>query len=233
MRYLCLLILLLFAITANAQQKLSGRVFENKTHIHLAGVRIQNLRTKKFTETDDKGRFDIDAVLNDVIVFNNFGYEIDTLVLISLKPKEIFLEPKKHMLDEVNVTSQQVQSFKKYDPDFHNQSVVYQRDENGNLKGGIAIRIWSNKKEERQQAKAAQWEYTERNRLIIDTVFALRNLSKYLPLRGDELMAFRVRYMPTVPQYTSNGFNLLRYIDSCYKNFETLPAEKRKLATLK
>lgn len=233
MRYLCLLMLLLFVFTANAQQKLSGRVFENKTRIYLAGVRIQNLRTKKFTETDDKGRFNIDAALNDVIVLNNFGYEVDTLVLINLKPKEIFLEPKKHMLDEVNVTSQQVQSFKSYDPDFHNQSVVYQRDNNGNLKGGIALRIWSNKKEERQQVKVAQWEYTERNRLIIDTVFALRNLSKYIPLKGDELMAFRIRYIPTVPQYTSAGFNLLQYIDSCYKNFEALPVQKRKPANLK
>ncbi|PTQ98008.1 hypothetical protein C8P68_103167 [Mucilaginibacter yixingensis] len=233
MRYLCLLILSLFVFTANAQQKLSGRVFENKTRIYLAGVRIQNLRTKKFTETDDKGHFNIDAALNDVVVFNNFGYEVDTLVLINFKPKEVFLEPKKHMLNEVNVNVQQVQSFKTYDRDFHNQTMIYQRDNNGNLKGGISLRIWSNKKEERQQAKGAQWVYTERYRLIIDTVFALRNLSKYLPLNGDELMAFRVRYMPTVPQYTSSDFNLLRYIDSCYKNFETLPADKRKLAKLK
>lgn len=232
MRYLCLLILFSFVFTAQAQQKLSGRVLENQTKIHLAGVRIQNTRTKKFTETDDKGRFSIDAILNDVLVFKNFGYETDTLLVISLKNKEVFMEPMKHMLDEVNVSGQQVQSFHTYSPDFHNQSVVYQRDKDGYYKGGIAIRIWSNKKEERQQAKVAQWEFTERNRLIIDTVFGLRNLSKFVPLKGDELMAFRVRYIPSVPTYTANNFNLLQYIDSCYKVFEQLPAEKRKSAKL-
>lgn len=227
MRHLTFILFLFLCTQSLAQETLKGRVFENKTKISLSDVRIQNLRTKKFTQTDANGRFDIAATLNDLLVFTNFGYQPDTLFITSLKPAEIFLEPKPHMLDEVNVMGQQIQSFKTYDPEFHNQSVVYQRDANGNYKGGIAIRIWSNKKKERQQRKLAKQLYTERNRLIIDTVFGLRNLSRFLPLQGDELLAYRIRYIPTVKQYTNDSFNLLRYIDSCYKLFQALPPEKR------
>jgi hypothetical protein len=212
---------------AYAQQKLSGQVFENGTRVPLAGIRIQNNRSKLTTETDIKGHFTIDAKVNDVLIFTGFAYQPDSVFLTDIKPREIFLEPAKNMLKQVDVAGAEVHTGTLTDPEFHGQSAVYSRNGDGSYKGGVTFRVWSNHSAERKREKQARQQQDENMRLEIDRVFSAKNLAKYLPLKPEEVDGFRSRYMPTVKTYTANEFNLLLYLGNCYKEFMKLPVEKR------
>lgn len=217
--------------TGLAQQTLKVRVLENRTRIPLPVIKVQNLSTKQSTFTDTEGRFSINAKLNDLLVLTGFAYENDTLLVINLKVKEILMEPKGELLKQVNVTGNNapvdIGIPKGGTPEYHNQTVVYQRDANGNYKGGVAFRIFSSKGGERKRQADAQKEYTEAVRLDIDKTFSPQNLANYLPLKPEELDGFKMNYIPSVKVYTAASFNLMVYIDSCYKEYKKLPPEKR------
>lgn len=210
-----------------SQQILNGRVFENKTRIALTGIKIQNTNTKQLVETDNEGRFSINAAVNNILVLTGFSYQADTLMLTNLKEIEIFLEPQKNMLNEVRIITPQVQSFGFYNPDFHGQTVAKLTDDKGNYKGGIAIRLWWWKKDERQRKKMEQMAIDEKLQLEIAKTFAPGNLAKYLPLKNPELVNFSIRYMPAVSVVRTKSFNLLAYLNDCYKEFIKLPPEER------
>jgi len=53
-----------------------------------------------------------------------------------------------------------------------------------------------------------------------------------LPLKKDEMPAFIELYVPSVKVFTSNDFNLLYYLEKCYKEFMALPLEKRRSSKL-
>jgi hypothetical protein len=231
---LLVLVFCLYFSNACAQQKLQGVVFENDTRVPLAGIRIQNTRTKLGTETDIKGKFIIDAQANDVLVLQGFAYLPDTVFLTDLKPREIFMLPGKTMLKQVDVHNHEIKTGSFQDTskskspfEYHGQSMIYQRDANGNLKGGVTFRVWSNHSAERRRKKLEQDRHDEEIRLQIDQVFSPKNLTKYLPLKPEELSSFKSRYIPSVKAFTANNFNLLAYLSSCYKEFVKLPPEKR------
>ena len=234
---LYLLLVLFFCLylpCAHAQQKLQGIVFENGTRVPLGGIRIQNTRTKLTIETDIKGKFSIDAKVNDVLVLQGFAYLPDTVLLTDLKLHEIFMLPGKTMLKQVDVHNQEIKTGSFQDTskskspfEYHGQSMIYQRDENGNLKGGVAFRIWSNHSGERKRKKLEKFHNDEETRLQIDRIFSPQNLTKYLPLKPEELGSFKSRYIPTVKVFTANDFNLVAYLSACYKEFIKLPPQKR------
>ena len=227
-RYVLLGLLCCFFIeNTYAQQTVKGQVFENSTRIPLAGIRIENTRTKIKTETDIKGKFTISAKVNDVLVFQGFAYQPDTLFLGDLKQLEVFLDPSKNMLKQVDVKGVEINTSGWTDPAFHNQTVVYSRNGDGSYKGGVTFRVWSNHSAERKREKQEKQQRTEQMRLQIDGFFSQQNLLRYLPIKPEEVGSFRSRYIPTLAEYTSNDFNLLMYLDSCYKQFMKLPAEKR------
>lgn len=219
---------------AYSQQILKGRVFENKTRIPLAGIKIQNTSSKQLTETDSNGRFSIKADVNNILVLTGFAYRADTVMLTGLKEMEIFLEPQKNMLNEVKVTTSeatvtpnQPASFSFYNPDFHGQTIAKLTDDKGNYKGGIAIRLWWWKKDGRRQKKLEQQAIDDNVQLEISKAFASANLAKYLPLKNAELTGFSARYMPTAAAVRADSFNLLLYLNACYKEFIKLPPEQR------
>jgi hypothetical protein len=215
-----------------AQQVFNGHVFENKTRIPLVDIQIQNTRTKQSSRTDAKGRFGIAAAVNDVLIFSGFAYQADTMFLTSLKEAEIFLEPAKDTLKEVKIHASKPINLKTYDPRFHGQTIVEQTDRNGNPVGGIAIRLWW-KKDERKRKNQDQQESNEKVNAEIASVFSPANLAKYLPLKNEELPGFSFKYTPSVSVYLSPGFNLVSYLNDCYKEFLKLPPEKRTIPSLK
>jgi len=234
-RLLFLSLFILFCTASFAQQTLKIKVLENRTRVPLPNVKVQNLSTKQSTVTDAAGAFSIKAKLNDLLVLTSFAYQNDTLYVTDLGVKEILMEPKSEMLKEVKVntiTGVNVGLVKGGTPEFHNQTVVYQRDERGFYKGGVAFRVFSSKGGERKRQADAQKEYTEAVRQDIDKVFSPKNLANYLPLKPDELEGFKMNYVPSVATYISPRFNLMAYIDSCYGVFKTLPAEQRVLKPL-
>lgn len=219
----CLLVQLSYG-----QQIMKGHVLENKTRIPLAGIKIENLRTRQTTETDTEGKFNISLALNDLLVLKSIVYQPDTILITDLKITEFFMEPLKTQLKEVNIHSEKpINLGTVIDPRHHGQALDYQTDANSAYKGGLVLRLGYLKKGGRKQNSGEQQQKNEAIMLQIDHVFSPANLKKYLPLNPEELTAFKIRYIPSVKVYMNNNFSLLTYLNSCYKEFEQLPPEKR------
>ncbi|MES2277139.1 MAG: hypothetical protein V4592_14010 [Bacteroidota bacterium] len=233
----CLLLLFfccLLYITGYAQQTIKAVVYENKSRVPLGGIRIQNLRTKQRTESEADGKFTIKASLNDILVFNGFAYQTDTVMVTDVYIKAYFMEPQANMLKEVKVETPEIHTggggFT--DPDFHGQTMVYQRNGNGSYKGGVAFRLHYWKKDEKKREKLQQKAYEETIRVKMDKIFNDDTLMKFLPLKKTEVAAFITLYIPSAKVYMANNFNLLYYLDNCYKQFMKLPPEKRVMVKL-
>jgi hypothetical protein len=215
-----------FSLTCG-QIIVKGKVFEDRTRITLTDVQVQNINNKELVITDNNGKYAIKAKVGDILVFSGFSYQTDTLAVIDLHQKEVFLLPKQNMLNMVNVNSTAAPStFKFYDPMFHGQTVIYQRDANLNPIGGVIFRFWYWKKDEKKRAKQETVIADEQLREKIGLVFSTVSIGHYVPLKGAELNDFVTLYMPNVKTYTGNDFNLLTYVDSCYKMFIKHPPAK-------
>ena len=231
-RLFAIIISALFFTTGYAQQILKATVYENKTRIALPDIRVRNLNNKQAAITGKDGKFSIIAKLNDLLVLTSFTYENDTVVVTNLKEREIFMEPKGTLLKEVKVLTPQTQLGTLTVPELHNQTVTYQKDAAGNYKGGIAFNIFSNNSEENKRKKLEQIAHDDQVQKDIDNAFSTQTLSKYLPLKPSEIEGFKIMYRPSVKTFTSKQFNLLYYIDSCYKEYQKLPPEKRVVQKL-
>jgi hypothetical protein len=227
-RYL-LLIALFLTSSAFAQSDFKGRVLENKTRIGLTGIRVDNLTNKKTTLTDNAGNFTIPAKNSDLLVFKGFAYQIDTVLVTDLHEKEIFLEPVTHELDQVNITSTETKNMNTYyDPRFHGQPVIYAHDKDLNYKGGVVLRLWYWKKDEKKRAKR---QALERKYVIMDkiaAVFQPNIIAQYLPLTGQDLDNFINLYTPAAKIVMAKDFNLTNYLDACFKKYQALPPDKKQ-----
>ncbi|HVW98552.1 MAG TPA: hypothetical protein VHA56_21475 [Mucilaginibacter sp.] len=225
---------ILATLTARSQSVFSGRVLENKTHIVLHAVRIENLNNRVRTITGDDGQFAIVAKVGDLLVFNSFAYKPDTVLITDMHAREIFLEPKNTMLNGVTVTdtsgmaTANPNAIQYYDPQFHGQPVVYTRDSKMNYTGGITIRLHYWSKDEKRRRKAAQSAKERQISEHISTIFTPLNISKYVPLKGDDMKDFLLLYTPEVREYTEKHFSLVPYLSACYENWQTLTPEQRK-----
>ncbi|MDN3550126.1 hypothetical protein [Mucilaginibacter aquaedulcis] len=220
------------------QHTLEGVVYELKTHVALADINIENLNGKFKTQTDKEGHFVIEAKAGDLLAFSGSRYKADTVLLTNLLGREFYLAPVQHMLKEVVVNAQGAaavnqSAFKQQiDPNFHNQTMAYQRNvdgpnADGSIKGGVSLRIWSNKKTENDAKKREQQAQREKIITQIQQAFSDENVEKYVPLRGQELHSFALRYSPDIKTFTSEDFNLAKYISNCYKEFLKLTPEER------
>lgn len=227
LRYFLLLLLCVSVSTVFGQDVFKGQVYENKTHITIAGAVVMDITNKGVTTTDDKGRFSISAKKGDLVVFGGFAYEPDTLVVTNLT-QDVYLNPRQNMLNEVKVKTDSTTRFNKYyDPMFHGQAVAYQRDANFNPTGGIAIRFNDSHGSEKKRAKLAKEMSEQSAQDEINKVFSKENIAKYVPLKGDDLKGFIALYTPTAEDYKQPNFNLLIYLSDCYKKFQALPEDER------
>lgn len=215
-----------------AQIPLSGKVYELGTRVALPGVKIQNTVTKDNTLSNAAGVFSIKAKAGDILIFESFAYKADTVLVTSTRYLEIYLQPANTNLKQIDIkgtTSTKLGSLK--DTIFHNQAVRYQRDANGAPIGGIALKFGYGKssKEKRNEKLAHDIVVTRE----IDQAFSPTNVGNYVPLTGVDLKQFTALYRPTIKQYKAPNFDLMLYINDCYKKFRILPPEQRKLTSLK
>jgi len=224
------LLLFLFCISASfvfGQDVLKGKVYEIKTNVAIAGIEVSDITNKEVTTTDDKGRFAINAKKGDLVVFKGFTYQSDTVLVTSFS-QDVYLTPRQNMLKEVKVTRDTTTRFNHYyDPEFHGQHVVYQRDDTLGYKGGIAIRFNDSHSSEKKHARLEKEVKDQQTQDEINKVFSTDNLAKYLPLKGDDLKGFIALYTPTPEVYSQYSFNLLVYLNDSYKKFQALPEDKR------
>ena len=214
-----------------AQSSFIGHIYENKTRVALQGVTVYNQNNSQFVASDEKGKFTINAKRGDILILKSFAYKTDTLLITSLRQQDIMLEPASHTLNDVNVTATETKNadanvYK--DPEYHGQSMVYQHDANDYYKGGIAIRLWYWNKEEKKLKKQADRVKYEQTSEEIFKLFSPENIARYLPLKGDDMEAFIIRYIPDVAVYAAASFNMMAYLNASYKDFKNLSPEDRR-----
>ena len=226
---ICLFILVNLSF---AQGNLTGRVYENKTRTALAGISIENLKSRVVTVSDQNGLFAIRAHIGDLITFSGFSYQTDTLYVKDLSQVEIFLDLKQNMLKGVDVTGSETKlgnltAAPKLSP-FGGQKLVYQTDADGNAKGGLQFNLFDSHSNANKKRRNTQLEKDEQIKTDIIRVFSPENLKNYVPINGQEMDNFIILYTPDINTYTSSDFNLTTYINNCYKEFRKIPLEKRQ-----
>jgi len=225
-------ILLLFIVNLSfAQGNLTGRVYENKTRIPIAGVSIQNLKSNIFTVTDKNGLFSIRAHVGDLVTFSSFAYETDTLFVKDLGSTEILMDLKGTNLKGVTIRDQQTRlgsltAAPTLSP-FGGQTVVYSKDANGNYKGGLTMNVFDSHSDAKKRAKTIQLGKDEELKQKINREFSPETLKDYIPLKGQEMTNFIIMYTPTMANYNAPEFNFTSYVDSTYKEFMKIPKERR------
>jgi hypothetical protein len=217
-----------FSAIAFGQTAQNGFVFENKTRVALQGIKVENLSTHGVRLTDKAGAFSIDGKAGEILVFSGGFYKADTILLTGNKALEVFLTPQHNMLGEVKVTSTEATHAGSFlAPEYHNQTVVYQRDKNGNYKGGVAFRLHYFKKDEKRKAKQAAFLQDQQQQDEVAKIFNADYIAKYLPLKDKDMDDFLILYTPKPEVYFATGFNLAAYLDTSYKAFLKIPADKR------
>lgn len=234
-RLFLFLILTVFGATAGySQQKFHGKIYESDAHVTIGGVVITNLRTKISTVSDSTGKFSIPAAISDLITFKSFVFRTDTVLVVDFREHQVYLTPLVSSLSEVLIAGQKkVKLGSLIDPEYHGQTVVYQRNDDGSLRGGLTFRIsyWNkdNKTVRRSIKRMKDQEiYGE-----IDKVFNSFTIQKFLPLKGSELNDFVGLYRPSIAVFKSKNFDLFLYLNDSYKKFIALPSDQRKLPSLK
>ena len=230
--------LILFSALATslfAQDQLSGRVYENKTKDFLPGVRVENLKSHGMATTGPDGSFTIRAAVGDLVCFTNTNYKPDTLYVADLKYVQVFLDPKVNMLQEVNVTNQEIKKNAGFTPQKQpglggSETVLYQTDANGNPIGGLKMNIADGGETPKQhETKVAR---NEAQKDQIRKVFNADNLKKYLPITGQEMENFVIMYTPDINTFFAPGFNLVAYLNASYEEFNKIPVEQRQSKSL-
>ncbi len=227
------LVLVFFSLfgALQAQDMLSGRVYEDKSTNSVPGITIRNLKNKQVTISDRTGGFMIQAQIGDLVVFTGMSYASDTLYVKDLKYIEVKLVPKSRMLNEVKVTGSEIRmgSMKDTRPlgPLGGQTVVYQTDASGNYKGGMGLNIFDSHSSENKRKLNAKLAEDENTTKQVDLVFSPDNLQKYIPLKGQELKNFIVLYRPDIETFKSPEFNLPLYLSISYKKFMEIPAAER------
>jgi len=87
--------------------KASGTVTDDKGE-PLPSVTVHDKKTNKMVLTDEKGRYTIDAGLNDTIRFSNAGFEPQTVLFTNQGIINIKLRDDVKMLDEVSIGYQKL-----------------------------------------------------------------------------------------------------------------------------
>ncbi|WP_374949389.1 hypothetical protein [Mucilaginibacter sp.] len=228
------LVIFFAAFTAVGQGRLKGRVFENKTRIGLAGIRVENLSNSQSILTNNDGKFTLSAKTGDLLLLKGFAYKNDTVLVTSMADQEIFMVPQTNDLAQVNVVATVAPKLNTYyDPLYHGQSVLMVRDKKGRATGGVIIRLWYWKKDEHKKAKAESREHMYALMDRITQVFTPQIIGKYIPLKGQEMEDFLEMYTPDVSIFSAKSFDLTSYLNDCYKKYQQLPSDQRKPKRLK
>lgn len=144
----------------------------------------------------------------------------------------MLLTLKSRQLGEVKVTSQQITTGG-FNPGvttglFNSETVQYQTDKKGNYIGGVKIMLHDWNKSESKRINEERFLEKENAKAEISKVFSPEHLKKYLNIKGQEMQNFITLYIPDVKTYSSNHFDLLTYLNTCYQEFVKIPVKQRQ-----
>lgn len=225
-----LLFILLIPIVVSAQSVLTGNIFDYANRaVSLEGATVRNLTTKTVSLSDKDGHFVIGAKIGDLVSFGMVGYQIDTVYLINVFPKNVYLRALVNNLNTVNITGAKLSRFLDLkDPNaMPSRQVDYSKE-----RGGLRLNLGYNKFK-RQQAKVQELEEYDQYNEEISRTFTEAFVKKLLKLDGADLKNFMEMYRPAVYQVKAERpFNYELYTAQCYSIWIKLPADQRKLPSL-
>ncbi|WP_259068828.1 hypothetical protein HDF24_07935 [Mucilaginibacter sp. X4EP1] len=221
--YFFIFLICLTAGLARAQGTLKGTVLENGSNIKLTNVFIKDNANKQLAITDSKGNFELKTETGHIIIFDSPGYTSDTLYVVDMTTKKIYLQLKTVALREVNITSSRAtfDPHKEY-PDVYEKSKLYV----------LSPTTWFGK-ENRDARKMKKYFQTEAEDRKVDEVFTRSYVGSIVPLKGRDLDDFMTMYRPSYAFVKGNDKeSMAAYINDSYKKYQALPPEKRHLTAL-
>lgn len=218
-----------------AQTSVSGNVYDydNKT-FPIQDVVVRNLNSKELSRTKAAGQFTVPAKIGDLLEFSYVGYHTDTLFLIDLKPKTIFLPPNSKLLKEVEILSAKVNPSVLYRDPNAKETKRFGADGlrgkgNNDRAGGMLFNLGYGKMK-REREKERMLEERDVYETEIRENFNQETITKLVKLQGQELIDFMAIYRPSEPLIKSERpFNYTYYIVQCYHRWLKLPADQRKV----
>lgn len=235
LKKLFLLLILVAPLWLMAQNSVSGTVydFDNST-FPLQYVKVKNLNNNQLTLTKAAGQFSIAAKVGDLLEFSLMGYHTDTLYLINLLPKTIYLPGNATALKEVEIIGSKInpsilspdplaRPYKRLVPD------GLQGKGNNDRAGGLLFNLGYGKYK-RQQEKIRLLEERDRFQTEINEVFTEAYVSDLVKLKGQDLKDFMAMYRPPEELVKSERpFNYDLYTVKAYHTWLKLPPEQRRI----
>ncbi len=235
---LLLMLVLMSPLSLFAQQEVSGKVFDfdNKT-FPLQDVSVKNLNNNQTTKTKAAGQFNLPAKPGDLIVLSFTGYHTDTLFLVDLAPKTIYLPINSTSLNEVKVVGARINpSILSPDPEAKEfkriQTDGLRGKGNNDRAGGLGFNLGYGKYK-RQEDKIKALEERDRYDTEIAQIFTEAYVTDMVKLTGQDLKDFMALYRPTAILVKSERpFNYDYYTVQAYHTWLKLPESQRRLPPL-
>lgn len=226
---LTLLISLILLCLGVQGQQLKGTVSDRNSRYPLEQVQIFNKNTGQSTVTDAKGKFKINALANQVIIFYQPGYLPDTLFLLNMFPVKRYLTEDHKTLNTVEIKA------KTFNPEIEYADIYRKADPTTlevNKPFGFSPSAYFGR-EGRQARQAKRKLEQEKKDRKIESRFNNAAVTALTPLKGEALDAFMIRYRPTQSALDKMDQEDLKfYIINSYKEFNALPADKKTIMGL-
>lgn len=216
-----------------AQSFVSGKVydFENRK-MPLQSVLVRNLTSDKLVHTKASGEFSLVAKQGDLLEFSLRGYHTDTLYLINLSPKAIYLPVNATDLKEVSIFGAKINpGFYTPDPDIKEFTRIetdgLRGKDNNDKAGGLKFNLGYGKYR-KQQKKIEYLEERDKSEAKINKTFTEGFVSELTKLKGQELKNFMALYKPGAELLnTEEPFDFTTYTVKAYSRWVKLsPVEK-------
>lgn len=214
---------LFFNVASGQVKTQQGIIFKRETAIRLGSVQIINKKTSVRTQSSIYGEFNIKAATGDTLLFRNNGYEDKSIIVSNFQDQIIYLKPFTE-LSEVVITANSVQKdLAETQKVYRSKGVFY----TGNphyyyLFLKPMTFIYENFKSEVKNARKFK-KYTKKELEYYEIAkrFNDSTIKQNVPITKDEIIVFKVNYMPSIEQYLSlNDYDLINYIKDSYVAFK-------------
>lgn len=227
-----LLILLAFGLPLNSwgQSMLTGNVFDSEVRsLAIDGATIKNLTTKTVVLANKDGHFAISAKTGDLISYGMVGYQTDTIYLVNLFPKNIYLRVAINNLNTVNITTAKNSPFL----DTKNPDAIAERQIGySKNRGGLRLNLGYGKYR-KQQAKVEELEQEDNYQEEIAKNFNKEIIQKLVNYKTEDLKDYMDMYRPSISDIRAERpFNYEYYIATTFQEWKNLPPGSRKLPSL-
>lgn len=230
LKKLLLLFILVLPAKLFAQNALTGNVFDNDLRsLAIEGATIKNLTSKVIALSNKDGHFAIPAKIGDLISFSFSSYQTDTVYLINLFPKNVYLRAEVNTLNTVSVANIKLSPYLDLKNTGAKSAKEVEYDKN---RGGIRLSLGYGKFR-KDQAKIQGLMENERFQAEITENFNEETVNKAVKFEGKDIRAFLDLFRPTVDQVKAERpFNYDFYIIKAYHSWTKLPLDQRKLPSL-